>query len=84
MFSCMIKLHVYVVNFESLRKMYAAEFVAASLALLSFFQISRAQENFYDWKHQRVALPNSSIHLRYAGSGPPLLLIHGVPEHSVS
>lgn len=39
---------------------------------------------FNDWDHGRVQLSNVSIHFRYAGSGPPLLLVHGNPQHSVS
>ena len=38
---------------------------------------------FNDWQYQRVALKDVSIHLRYHGTGPPVLLIHGYPEHSV-
>ncbi|KIX99878.1 uncharacterized protein Z520_04514 [Fonsecaea multimorphosa CBS 102226] len=40
--------------------------------------------NFDDWAHQRVALENVSIHLRYAGSGPPILLLHGSPQFSLT
>lgn len=36
-----------------------------------------------EWDHQLVALEDSSILFHYAGSGPPLLLVHGFPEHSV-
>jgi hypothetical protein len=39
---------------------------------------------FDNWAHQLVALQNTSIHFRYAGTGPPILLVHGFPEHSVS
>jgi len=39
---------------------------------------------FDDWLHQRVALRNVGIHLRYHGTGPPILLIHGNPQHSVN
>lgn len=39
---------------------------------------------FNEWAHGRVQLSNVSIHFRYAGSGPPLLLVHGNPQHSVS
>lgn len=39
---------------------------------------------FSDWKHLRVALENVSIHLRYAGSGPPIVLVHGYPQHSLT
>ena len=38
---------------------------------------------FDEWPHQRISLPNVSIHFRYAGSGPPLFLVHGNPQHSV-
>ncbi|KAK0727534.1 Alpha/Beta hydrolase protein [Lasiosphaeria miniovina] len=40
--------------------------------------------DFDDWAHQRVALEDVSIHLRYAGSGPPLLLVHGNPQFSLT
>ena len=39
---------------------------------------------FDSWKHGRVALTDVSIHFRYAGSGPPLLLVHGNPQHSLT
>jgi hypothetical protein len=38
---------------------------------------------FDQWSHGRVQLNDVSIHFRYAGSGPPLLLVHGNPQHSV-
>ncbi|KAL8408319.1 hypothetical protein RB594_006935 [Gaeumannomyces avenae] len=38
---------------------------------------------FDDWGHLRVALHNVSIHMRYAGSGLPLLLVHGNPQHAL-
>ncbi|XDG08907.1 hypothetical protein ABKA04_008522 [Annulohypoxylon sp. FPYF3050] len=37
-----------------------------------------------DWEHGRVALQDVSIHFRYAGSGPPLVLIHGNPQFSLT
>jgi pimeloyl-ACP methyl ester carboxylesterase len=37
-----------------------------------------------DWEHGRVALRDVSIHFRYAGSGPPLLLVHGNPQFSLT
>jgi len=40
--------------------------------------------NFDDWEHGRVALQDVSIHFRYAGSGPPLLLVHGTPQFSLT
>ena len=39
---------------------------------------------FDDWLYQRVALPEVNIYFRYAGTGPPILLVHGFPQHSVS
>lgn len=39
---------------------------------------------FNTWPHLRVALPTVSIHARYAGHGPPLLLVHGNPQHSLT
>ena len=38
---------------------------------------------FDDWLYQRVALPDVNIYFRYAGTGPPVLLVHGYPQHSV-
>ncbi|KAI0132020.1 Alpha/Beta hydrolase protein [Xylariales sp. AK1849] len=49
--------------------------LAASVASLT---------NFDDWEHGRVALQDVSIHFRYAGSGPPLLLVHGNPQFSLT
>ncbi|KAK3385954.1 Alpha/Beta hydrolase protein [Podospora didyma] len=39
---------------------------------------------FGEWDHGRVALNDVSIHFRYAGSGPPLLLVHGNPQFSLT
>ena len=38
---------------------------------------------FDEWEHQRVLLKDVNIHFRYAGKGPPLLLVHGFPQYSV-
>lgn len=35
-----------------------------------------------DWDHGRVALDDVSIHFRYAGSGPPVFLVHGKTTNS--
>lgn len=53
------------------------------LTLLVLSSLSWALSDFNQWPHQRVALPDVSIHLRYFGNGPPLILLHGFPEHSV-
>ncbi|KAI9690236.1 MAG: hypothetical protein M1822_009197 [Bathelium mastoideum] len=39
---------------------------------------------FDDWAHLRINTGNVSIHARYAGTGPPILLVHGFPEHSLT
>jgi pimeloyl-ACP methyl ester carboxylesterase len=39
--------------------------------------------NFDDWNHQRIQLEDVSIHFHYYGSGPPVLLVHGFPQHSL-
>lgn len=50
-------------------------FLSSTLAALS---------NFDDWPHQRIQLEDVSIHFRYYGSGPPILLVHGFPQHSLT
>ncbi|KEY66630.1 hypothetical protein S7711_01925 [Stachybotrys chartarum IBT 7711] len=46
--------------------------------------VSAALVPWDSWEHGRVALRDVSIHFRYAGSGPPLLLVHGNPQHSLT
>ncbi|KUI66723.1 Soluble epoxide hydrolase [Cytospora mali] len=43
-----------------------------------------ALSSFDDWPHLRVALQDVSIHLRYFGTGPPILLVHGNPQYSLT
>lgn len=54
------------------------------LAIASLASIVAATSSFDTWAHGRVALNDVSIHFRYAGSGPPLLLVHGNPQHSLT
>ncbi|KAH7085983.1 Alpha/Beta hydrolase protein [Paraphoma chrysanthemicola] len=57
-------------------------FFATSLAL---YRSSLAQlTSFDDWEHERIQLDDVSIHFRYHGSGPPILLVHGFPQHSLT
>lgn len=58
----------------------------ASLAIVFFTGAATAASvpAWEDWAHGRVQLNNISMHFRYAGNGPPLLLVHGNPQHSVS
>ncbi|KAI0156786.1 putative hydrolase [Xylariaceae sp. FL1272] len=53
--------------------------------LLSPMMISGAAalKPWSEWEHGRVALEDVSINYRYAGSGPPLLLVHGTPQYSL-
>ncbi|KAI0169960.1 putative hydrolase [Hypoxylon sp. FL1284] len=57
--------------------------VALSLAAVAA-QATAELTKFDDWEHGRVALEDVSIHFRYAGSGPPLLLVHGNPQFSLT
>jgi pimeloyl-ACP methyl ester carboxylesterase len=42
-----------------------------------------AMQAWDDWGHKRIQLQDTSIHFRYSQGGkPPLLLIHGSPQHS--
>jgi pimeloyl-ACP methyl ester carboxylesterase len=52
--------------------------------LASVALVQGALVPFDSWNHGRVALEDVSIHFRYAGSGPPLLLVHGNPQHSLT
>ncbi|KAI1334158.1 alpha/beta-hydrolase [Xylariaceae sp. FL0016] len=36
------------------------------------------------WNHQRIMTKDVQIHVQWAGSGPPLFLIHGFPQHSLT
>ena len=60
--------------------------VSSTLSLAAGLFATRALSltNFDDWDHGRVALDDVSIHFRYAGSGPPLLLVHGNPQYSLT
>ncbi|KAL7928421.1 putative hydrolase [Trichoderma chlorosporum] len=37
-----------------------------------------------EWAHGRVIVNSITMHYRYAGHGPPLLLVHGNPQHSIT
>jgi hypothetical protein len=56
-----------------------------SVFILAFSQLVLAQlSNFDDWEHERIQLDDVSIHFRYHGTGPPVLLVHGFPQHSLT
>ncbi|KAL7940541.1 Alpha/Beta hydrolase protein [Trichoderma barbatum] len=59
--------------------MFGSPFVS-----LAFATVAAALTSWDDWSHGRVALQDVSIHFRYAGSGPPLLLVHGNPQFSLT
>lgn len=52
--------------------------------LFAWANTAVAHTDFDDWAHQRVALEDESIHFRYAGTGPPLMLVHGNPQFSLT
>lgn len=54
------------------------------LPLLLTTCLAAALSSFDDWPHLRVALEDVSIHARYYGTGPPLLLVHGNPQFSLT
>ncbi|PTB75490.1 alpha/beta-hydrolase [Trichoderma longibrachiatum ATCC 18648] len=54
------------------------------LTILCLLRRASTLTSFDDWGYQRIALDNVSIHLRYAGSGPPVLLVHGNPRFSLT
>jgi len=39
---------------------------------------------FDSWPSRRIKLPEVFIHLKHHGSGPPLVLLHGQPQHSLT
>lgn len=44
---------------------------------------SAALQSFDTWSHGRIQLEDVSIHFRYSASGkPPVMLVHGSPQHS--
>ncbi|OCT46696.1 alpha/beta hydrolase family protein [Cladophialophora carrionii] len=45
--------------------------------------ISLKMTRFQDWETQLVPTANGRIFFRYAGKGQPILLLHGVPQHSL-
>jgi pimeloyl-ACP methyl ester carboxylesterase len=59
-------------------------FPIISLAILLVQPALSAISNFDDWNHQRIQTDDGSIHFRYYGSGPPILLVHGFPQHSLT
>lgn len=57
-----------------------------SLPLLAAFSFyAAALQSWNTWGHERIQLPDTSLHFRYSASGkPPLLLVHGSPQHSLT
>jgi pimeloyl-ACP methyl ester carboxylesterase len=55
----------------------------SQVLVLALCSVVNALQPFDQWAHGRIQLKDVSIHFRYSSSGkPPLLLIHGFPEHS--
>ena len=59
-------------------------FTSKLLLILLGAAFASALSSFDDWPHLRVALQDVSIHLRYFGTGPPILLVHGNPQYSLT
>jgi hypothetical protein len=57
--------------------------LVVSVLSLSQFALSQLS-NFDEWDHERIQLDDVSIHFRYHGTGPPILLVHGFPQHSLT
>lgn len=56
---------------------------ALRVYLFTLLAAASALQPFDSWGHDRIQLTDVSIHFRYSASGkPPLLLVHGFPEHS--
>ncbi|KAL1800767.1 hypothetical protein ACET3X_001109 [Alternaria dauci] len=56
-----------------------------SICSFALSQLTLAQlSNFDNWEHERIQLDDVSIHFRYHGEGPPILLVHGFPQHSLT
>ncbi|KAH8803573.1 Alpha/Beta hydrolase protein [Xylogone sp. PMI_703] len=64
--------------------MQSITLLSTFFSILAWTGLARALTNFDDWAHQRIALDTVSIHFRYAGSGPPVILVHGAPEFSLT
>lgn len=61
--------------------------LGAFTSLFLLVQHVHGQEDippFDSWPSQKVALPNVTLHFKYYGTGPPVLLVHGQPQHSLT
>jgi hypothetical protein len=58
--------------------------IASIVTALLAGSAAAAVPTWDQWAHGRVVVNNITLHYRYAGQGPPLLLVHGNPQHSVS
>ena len=57
--------------------------LAAILLVLSSSQIYTHALAWEEWHHGRVRVQDVAIHFQWAGKGPPVILVHGFPQHSV-
>lgn len=57
----------------------------SQILVLALGSLAIALQPFDEWSHGRIQLKDVSIHFRYSDSGkPPLLLVHGFPQHSLT
>ena len=61
-----------------------ARFHIVLLSYLLFVGAIATQTEWKDWQHGRIRSQDVQIHFKYAGKGPPVFLVHGFPQHSVS
>jgi hypothetical protein len=56
------------------------------LAAISFVQavFGTVVPDYKSWPYGRIKTVDGSIAFRYYGTGPPIFLIHGTPQYSVS
>lgn len=67
-----------------MKKSAMIQLVHISLIFVLLGLVSGSTTSDFDkWRHGRVKVDGIGLHFRYAGSGPPLVLIHGNPQHSV-
>lgn len=53
------------------------------LAAVLLLSMGQAKASFESWSTGRVQVGEVAIFYRYAGNGPPLVLLHGWPQHSL-
>ncbi|PWW72425.1 putative hydrolase [Tuber magnatum] len=58
--------------------------ITLTALLFSFTATTAEVPPFDSWPSRRIKLPEVFIHLKHHGAGPPLVLLHGQPQHSLT